>query len=119
VTQEFGRENSAEMSCVSDAEEKFNNVDDSCDFCGKSFSQKGNMDEHRDQCHKTLYIRNYIFVIRWSVCPWQAFPTYLMFVAERCFTLAGSGRTCKQKTSGLYYKSFIILFYDRKDSGQY
>jgi len=27
------------------------------------------------QCYKTFYVRNLrIFVISWSVCPWQGFP---------------------------------------------
>jgi hypothetical protein len=30
----------------------------------------------RAQCCKTLHVRNLrLFVISWSICPWQAFPT--------------------------------------------
>jgi hypothetical protein len=29
-----------------------------------------------DQCYKKIYVRNLqIFVVSWSVYPWQAFPT--------------------------------------------
>ncbi len=34
-----------------------------------------NIFESRGQCYKTFFVRNlWIFVISWSVCPWQAFP---------------------------------------------
>ncbi len=64
--------------------------------------------QNRAQYYKVFYNCNLrIFVISYSVCPWQAFPAQcnvcgswpLSGTPERCFTRVGSGCSQKHKTS--------------------
>ncbi len=59
----------------------------------KAFVHKKAVLESWSQCYKTIYARNLlIFVIGWSVCPWQDFQTYSYKYSSLLPTLVNYGR---------------------------